>query len=166
MYSDLVAIAYQGTDARRTKYFSFILCMQCCYKGPAESSSRTMRCRVPRCSAKSRPPRTRGAVRRQRELLKLPGVPRLCLYTLHACICMDSCDTTACIMQVGSFVELQVTSDAGLDKRQQLAHLHKVVMAMQRLRVQLIAHCCSALAVLENTAKIIHSLEIREAQMP
>lgn len=69
-------------------------------------------------------------------------------------------------MQVGSFIELQVTSDAGLDKRQQLTHLHKVVMAMQRLRVQLIAHRCSALAVLENTAKIIHSLEIREAQMP
>lgn len=41
-------------------------------------------------------------------------------------------------MQVGSFVKLQVTTDDGLDSQQQLMYLHKVVMAMKHLRMQLI----------------------------
>lgn len=38
-----------------------------------------------------------------------------------------------CIMQVGSFVKLRVTTDDGLDNRQQLMYLHEVVMAMKPL---------------------------------
>lgn len=90
---------------------------------------------------------------------------------------MPGASAKAVSTQVGSFCSMcsylcgQLWHSAGgllchAADTQQLKFVHHVVMAMQCLQVQLRACCCSALAVLGNAAKIIHSLEIREVQMP
>lgn len=69
-------------------------------------------------------------------------------------------------MQVGSFVKLQVTTDDRLDNRQQHMYLVRGCHGNETSANAADTNCCFALTVLKNIAKIIHSLEMREAQMP